>query len=163
MEREEYMCFVLYIQRHLEKSRGCCLLHITFPLPRPLFLKLFLPYSRSMLFHSIFCVLSTAKKILLSFTFYNLLKNKNKNETKPKNNKDTMLSKAIYATPLLFTEQLRSTHGDNLQYYFLILRLVNICTSHHFQTINSQNRKYKVGNLFFQFQLCILNMKLNRY
>lgn len=62
----------------------------------------------------------------------------------------TMLSKATYATRLLFTVQLRSTHGDNLQYYFLILRLVNICTSHHFQT-TPQNRKYKVGNLFFQF------------
>lgn len=74
----------------------------------------------------------------------------------------TMLSKATYATRLLFTVQLRSTHGDNLQYYFLILRLVNICTSHHFQTINSPKQKIQSWQLIFSIY-CILNMKLNRY
>lgn len=62
-----------------------------------------------------------------------------------------MLSGAIYATPFLFSVQLRSTYGNILQYYLQIVRLVNIGTSYHFQTI-PQNRKHKVGNLFsFQF------------
>lgn len=99
------------------------------------------------------------------FKFYFIQKQKQKQKMKqnPKTTKMLKIPLELRHPTFLSLVQLRITHGGTLQYYLLIIRLVNICTSHHFQIVNSSKEKTQSWQLVFFAIYFVLNVKLDRY
>lgn len=97
------------------------------------------------------------------FKFYFIQKQKQKMKQNQKITKMLKIPLELCHPTFLPPVRLRITHGGTLQYYLLIIRLVNICTSHHFQIVNSSKEKTQSWQLVFFAIYFVLNVKLDRY
>lgn len=131
------------------------------PLPRPLFLNISSPYSPSMLFRSIFYILSRAK-ILLSFTFYSLLRNKHKND---RNKRKTTIHLKCFLEPYMPPPFSSLYNWEVLMgtFYSITFKLQDLwifaLLTIFKQFLKIENTKLATCLLF---NLLCLNIKLNR-